>query len=417
MGKSYSFLLGSEPLPPVASGTMAAKFWNMASISEDEGEITLYGDVISHQPVDWWTGEPEPGLYITPEGFMEDLAAVRDKKHITVKLNSCGGDLYTGIAIHNALKALSGEVNVVVEGIAASAASVIMCAGDTISVYPGSLVMIHGVSVFLWDALNIQDMKQLMKRIDASERAVAEIYHAKTGLAVETLRGMMAKETWLTGREALEKGFADSVLEDGGDPDMSMSRDRKVLYVNGIGHNVEGFRHIPGTIPVRKNAKSAIRPAANIRPSNQAAKPKGGRKPMTLEELKAQEPELVKQIEQGAVAAAQVQAGTDAAAAERQRIAAIDSIAASVPDPKMVQEAKYGEYPCTAQELCFRVMQQSAAQGVQFLADYQMDGAVSGADRVGAAPNGGTSVSQEEQDAADIQAVVNAYNQTKGGVR
>lgn len=138
---------------------------------------------------------------------------------------------------------------------------------------------------------------------------------------------------------------------------------------------------------------------------------------MTLEELKAQEPELVKQIEQGAVAAAQVQAGTDAAAAERQRIAAIDSIAASVPDPKMVQEAKYGEYPCTAQELCFRVMQQSAAQGVQFLADYQMDGAVSGADRVGAAPNGGTSVSQEEQDAADIQAVVNAYNQTKGGVR
>ena len=417
MGKPYSFLLGSEPLPPVASGTMAAKFWNMASISEDEGEITLYGDVVSRQPVDWWTGEPEPGLYITPEGFMEDLAAVRDKGHITVKLNSCGGDLYTGIAIHNALKALGGEVNVVVEGIAASAASVIMCAGDTISVYPGSLVMIHGVSVFLWDALNIQDMKQLMKGMDASERAVAEIYHAKTGIPVDTLRGMMAKETWLTGREALEKGFADSVLEDGGDPDMSMSRDRKILYVNGIGHNVEGLRHIPGTIPVGKSAKPAIRPAANIRPSNQTAKPEGGRKPMTLEELKAQEPELVKQIEQGAVAAAQVQAGTDAAAAERQRIAAIDSIAASVPDPKMVQEAKYGEHPCTAQELCFRVMQQSAAQGAQFLADYQADGAASGAASVGAAPNGGTPASQEEQDAADIQAVVKAYSAARGGMQ
>lgn len=417
MGKPYSFLLGPESLPPVASGTMAAKFWNMANISEDEGEITLYGDVMSRQPVDWWTGEPEPGFYITPEGFMEDLATVRDKGHITVKLNSCGGDLYTGIAIHNALKALSGEVNVVVEGIAASAASVIMCAGDTISVYPGSLVMIHGVSVFLWDALNIQDMKQLMNGMDASERAVAEIYHAKTGIAVDTLRGMMAKETWLTGREALDKGFADSVLEDGGDPDMSMSRDRKILYVNGIGHNVEGLRHIPGTIPVGKNAKPAIRPAAKIRPSNQAAKPEGGRKPMTLEELKAQEPELVKQIEQGAVAAAQVQAGTDAVAAERQRIAAIDSIAASVPDPKMVQEAKYGEHPCTAQELCFRVMQQSAAQGAQFLADYQADGAASGAASVGAAPNGGTLASQEEQDAADIQAVVKAYGEARGGMR
>lgn len=417
MEKPYRFRLGPEPLPPVASGTMSAKFWNMSSISEDEGEITLYGDVMSRQPVDWWTGEPEPGLYITPEGFMEDLAAVKDKGHITVKLNSCGGDLYTGIAIHNALKALSGEVNVVVEGIAASAASVIMCAGDTVSVYPGSLVMIHGVSVFLWDALNIQDIKQLMKGMDASERAVAEIYHEKTGIAVDTLRGMMAKETWLTGREALDKGFADSVLEDGGDPDMSMSRDRKILYVNGIGHNIEGLRHIPGTIPVKKSVKPAIGPAANIRPSNQAAKPEGGRKPMTLEELKAQEPELVKQIEQGAVAAAQVQAGTDAVAAERQRIAAIDSIAASVPDPKMVQEAKYGEHPCTAQELCFRVMQQSAAQGAQFLADYQADGAASGAASVGAAPNGGTPASQEEQDAADIQAVVKAYGEARGGMR
>ena len=162
------------PAPAAAPTATATKFWNVASVSEDEGEITLYGDVMSQQPIDWWTGEPEPGLYITPEGFMEDLAAVKDKAHITVKLNSCGGDLYTGIAIHNALKALSGDVNVVVEGIAASAASVIMCAGDTVTVYPGSLIMIHGVSVMLWDSLNIQDMKQLIKGMDASERAVAE---------------------------------------------------------------------------------------------------------------------------------------------------------------------------------------------------------------------------------------------------
>lgn len=138
---------------------------------------------------------------------------------------------------------------------------------------------------------------------------------------------------------------------------------------------------------------------------------------MTYEELKAQEPDLVKQIEQNALASAQVQASTDAVAAERQRIEAIDSIAASVPDPKMVQEAKYGEHPCTAQELCFRVMQQSAAQGVQFLAAYQADGAASGVASVGAAPNGGVPASQEEQDAADIQTVVKAYNDAKGGTK
>lgn len=158
--KHSGLIMGPAAAPQAPTAT---KFWNMASTGDDEGEITLYGDVMSQQPVDWWTGEPEPGLFITPEGFMEDLAAVKDKGHITVKLNSCGGDLYTGIAIHNALKALSGEVNVIVEGIAASAASVIMCAGDTVTVYPGSLIMIHGVSVMLWDYMNMQDMKQLMK--------------------------------------------------------------------------------------------------------------------------------------------------------------------------------------------------------------------------------------------------------------
>lgn len=416
--KQISKLRMGPTLAPAAAPTATAtKFWNVATVGDDEAEITLYGDVMSKQPTDWWTGEPEPGLYITPEGFMEDLAAVKDKGHITVKLNSCGGDLYTGIAIHNALKTLSGEVNVVVEGIAASAASVIMCAGDTVTVYPGSLVMIHGVSVYLWDSLNIQDMKQLMKGMDASERAVAEIYNAKTGIAVDTLRGMMTKETWLTGREALEKGFADNLLEDEDDPDMSMSHDRKVLYVNGIGHNVEGLRHVPGTIPIRKSAKPAARPAANIKPTNQAAKPEGGKHHMTLEELKAQEPDLVSQIEQAATNAAQAQANTDAVTAERKRLADIDSIAASIPDQQLVHEAKYGDKPCTAQELCFRVMQQSAASGQNFLANYEKDGAASGVGDVGSAPNGGTPSTQAEQDAADIQAVVAAYNQTKGGAK
>lgn len=406
--------MGPAAAPKAAT---APKFWNVASVSEDEGEITLYGDVMSQQPIDWWTGEPEPGLYITPEGFMEDLAAVKDKAHITVKLNSCGGDLYTGIAIHNALKALNGKVNVVVEGIAASAASVIMCAGDTVTVYPGSLVMIHGVSVVLWDALNIQDMKQLMKGMDASERAVAEIYNGKTGIAVETLRSMMTKETWLTGREALEKGFADELKEDEDDPDMSMSADKKVLYVNGVSHNVEGLRNVPGTIPIRASAKPAARPAANKKPTTKpSAKTEGGKNHMTLEELRAQEPELVAQIENDARAGAQTQANADAVAAERQRLAEIDSIAASIPDQQLVHDAKYGDKPCTAQELCFRVMQQSAASGQNFLANYEKDGAASGVGDVGAAPNGGAGVNQEEQDAADIQAVVAAYNQTKGGM-
>ena len=135
---------------------------------------------------------------------------------------------------------------------------------------------------------------------------------------------------------------------------------------------------------------------------------------MTLEELRAQEPELVSQIEQEARNEAQTKT-TDAVTAERERLAAIDSIAASIPDAQLVQDAKYGENPCTAQELCFRVMQQSAASGQQFLKNYTADGTASGTDKVGAAPNGGAPATREEQDAADIQAVVNAYTTSKGG--
>ena len=136
---------------------------------------------------------------------------------------------------------------------------------------------------------------------------------------------------------------------------------------------------------------------------------------MTIEEMRAAHPEIVAQIEQDARNAAQTQANADAATAERQRIEAIDSIAASIPDQQLVHDAKYGDNPCTAQELCFRVMQQSAASGQKFLANYQADGAASGAGDVGAAPNGGAPVNKQEQDAADIQAVVNAYNTAKGG--
>ena len=412
--KKHNFRMGpTAPRAPAA----VPKFWNMASVSDDEGEITLYGDVVSQQPVDWWTGEEVPGLFITPEGFMEDMAAVKDKSRITVKLNSCGGDLYTGIAIHNALKALSGEVKVVVEGIAASAASVIMCAGDTVEVYPGSLIMIHGVSVMLWDYLNIQDMKQLMKGMDASERAVAEIYNAKTGIDTDTLRNMMTRETWFTGREAVEKGFANVLKEDEGEPEMSMSLDKKVLFCNGVHHNIEGLHNVPGTIPVSAHATPpAAKPGVNKNQTAKAAnKEEGGNNPMTIEEMRAAHPEVVAQIEQDARNAAQVQANAEAVTAERERLAAIDSIAASIPDQQLVHDAKYGDTPCTAQELCFRVMQQSAAAGQQFLADYKKDGKASGAEKVGAAPNGGAPVNKQEQDAADIQAVVSAYNKTKGG--
>ena len=228
-----------------AAGT-ARKCWNIASVSDDEGEIVLYGDVVSQQPIDWWTGEPEPGMFITPEGFMEDLETVKGKSKITVKLNSCGGDLYTGIAIHN----------VVVEGIAASAASVIMCAGDTVQVYPGSLVMIHEPACTVIDYCRIDDLKGIIKMLTAGIDATAEVYAAKTGTATDVLKSMMHKETWMTGQQAIDKGFADELLT-GGPAAQMIGKD--VLMVAGIKHSVKGL-NVPETI-TRVSAASRARAA------------------------------------------------------------------------------------------------------------------------------------------------------------
>lgn len=392
---------GPAPAAPAA----APKFWNVASVSDDEGEITLYGEVVSSQPIDWWTGEALPGLYISPEGFLEDLEAVKGKGKITVKLNSVGGDLYTGIAIHNAIKGLTGSKTVIVEGIAASAASVIMCAGDDIQVYPGSLVMIHGVSGLFYDYYNITDLKQVIKGFDAAERAIAEIYSAKTGTDVEALRSMMTKETWMTGKEAVDKGFANTLLE-GSDPQMSMSADKSVILVNGIKQSIKGLHNIPGGIPVK-----SVLPAAPKGPAAGIDKPNGGgKKTMNMEELKKDHPELVAQIE----AAAKGTVSAEVIAAERTRIKDIESIESVVGDPQLVAEAKYGENPCTAAELSLKAMQKQAKLGTQHLDNSAKDFKASGAEGVGAAPNAGNQ-DGEPDEAQQVSAIVDVYNKMKNG--
>ena len=398
------------PAPAVQT---AQKFWNVVDLAdEDAAEITMYGDVLAQQPIDWWTGEPEPGMYITPEGFLDDLAQVKDKSQITIKLNSCGGDLYTGIAIHNALKGLKGHKTVIVEGIAASAASVIACAGDDVQVYPGSMIMIHGVAGMFWDYMTIGDLKQAIKGFDAAEQAIAEIYHAKTGADTDTLRNMMTKETWMVGQTAVDKGFANTLLGDEG-PAMTLSADKKVLLVAGVRHDVKAFRNIPGAIPVNEGEPAA--PAAgtnNKRPTNKAGNNKGGNNPMTEQEIRAQFPELVASIERAAVEAAR----PEIIASERSRLQAIESIEAQIGDAQLIADAKYSENACDAAQLALKAMQKQAAQGTAHLAAVKNDAANSGTTEVSGNPNGGNS-DEGDDEAAEFDGIVNAYKSISGGKR
>lgn len=406
--KMFRILNGATP----ASTTNVPKFWNMATVGEDEAEITLYGEILSRRPIDFWTGEPVPGNFICPEEFLEDLAIIKDKSNITIRINSVGGDLYTGMAIYTQLKGLKGNKTVIIDGIAASAASLIAMAGDKIKIPAGSLMMIHDPLVYLWDTYNAKALKEVIKMLDAAAQSSAETYAAKTKLDVETIRAMMQKETWMTGREAVEKGFADEILYEN-EPQMTMSADRQLLMVNGIKQNIRGFRNIPGNIPVSNRITASATPQAV---NNKT--PEGGKKMFkTIEELKQACPELVQQIEN----AAREEGRAAGVADERARLKAIEDIQAVIGDDKLVAEAKYGDKPCTAQELAFKAMQQQASLGKKFLQDQQQDYQTSGAANVGANPNAGNPVNPEggmpdvDEKAAEATAVAMIVGNNKKG--
>lgn len=360
------------------------KFWDIAETGEDEAEITMYGEIVDHHPVDWWTGELEAGMFISPEGFLEDLAKVRDKARVTVRINSAGGDLYTGMAIYTQLKALAGTKTIIIDGIAASAASVIAMAGDVIRIPVGGTIMIHEPSVWLGDSYDAKSLKGVLKSLDAAGKAAAEVYSNKTGLEVDAIRNMMAKTEWMVGQEAVDKGFATELLEGNDSPRMVMSADRSILMVNGLRFDARGLQNIPATIPIQAIPSAAAVPNAGINNHSE-----GGKKTMTLEELRKQHPDLVKQIED--------QAAAKAVTNERARLKAIEEIAVSVGDAALVDRAKYGEKPITAEQLAFQSMQKQAKLGTQHIKDHAEDVEASGVESVLAAPNAGPTDKDETE--------------------
>ena len=385
----------------------ARKCWNMITdAGSDSAEITLYGDVCSQQPTDWWTGEALPGNFITPEGFIDDLALIKDKAEIVVKINSGGGDLYTGIAIHNALKGLKGHKTVIVEGLAASAASVIACAGDDVQVHPGSIIMIHGAAVGVVDYMTAEDVKKIGKNLEAANNAIAQIYHEKTGLEVETLRSMMKSETWMVGQDAVDKKFANTLLSDAG-PSMSLTADKKILLVAGVRHDLKGFHNIPGNIPVEQDAPAPKAVANNKKPPVSGE----GENTMTEKELRAQFPDIVAAIEKAAAETAR----TDAVKQERARLQSIEEIESQIGDKTLIAAAKYGESACSAEQLALRAMQAQSKLGASHIKGLKADGEASGVKNVAGTPNGGNGDSGND-DAAEFKGIIDAYKK-QGGKR
>lgn len=183
-------------------GKRSKKFWNFKALDDKTGELTLYGEI---SDVTWWGNE------VTPKQFKEDLDALGDIAVLNIYINSPGGDVFAGQTIYSMLKRHKAQVNVYVDGLAASIASLVAMAGDKVIMPANAMMMIH--SPWTWAVGNAQDFRKLADDLDKIRDSMVTAYQDKSGLEAEEITKIMDAETWLSAKDCLEYGFADEIEE------------------------------------------------------------------------------------------------------------------------------------------------------------------------------------------------------------
>ena len=181
-----------RPLAPLAAAARGV---------QSAAEIFIYGDI-----GDSWYGES-----VTAAQFVKDLAAV-DASHITVRINSFGGSVPDGITIHNAIKRHPAQVTTAIDGLAASIASLIAMAGDTVQIAENAMLMIHAP----WGGVmgNAAALRDYAAMLDTWALAMSTSYAAKSGQSEADILSLLqdGADHWYTAAQAKEQGFADQVV-------------------------------------------------------------------------------------------------------------------------------------------------------------------------------------------------------------
>jgi ATP-dependent Clp protease protease subunit len=172
-----------------------------AAASDEANTINIF-DVIGE---DYWTGEGWTAARVS--GLLRFIGADQD---VTVNINSPGGDMFEGLAIYNLLREHKGTVTTKILGVAASAASVIALGGDKVEIARAGFLMIHNAWILV--AGNRNDLRSYADYLEPFDKAMADIYAARSGSSIEEMAALMDAESWIGGSEAIELGLADSLL-------------------------------------------------------------------------------------------------------------------------------------------------------------------------------------------------------------
>ena len=217
------------------------KFWNWitrkATDEAPEERILVLNGVIAQDS--WWDDE------VTPEDFRRDLNA--GSGDITVWINSPGGDCVAAAQIYNMLMDYKGDVTVKIDGIAASAASVIAMAGTKVLMSPVSMMMIHNPATIAFG--DTAEMQKAINMLAEVKESIMNAYEIKTGMSRTKISHLMDAETWMDAHKAVELGFADDILqrqdaaEDLEVPDVSMLYSRAAV-TNSLMDKIAAKCHI-----------------------------------------------------------------------------------------------------------------------------------------------------------------------------
>ena len=380
---------------------MPSKFWQVKNEVNGNSEILLYGPIAGESS--WWGDE------VTPRSFAEDLESLGGKD-VTVRINSGGGDVFAAHAIHNQLAAYKGRVTVLIDGLAASAATIIAVAGDRIIMPSNALFMIHNPAIGLSDYYGADELLKAAEALNTIKDSIVAAYRKRCKASAEELAAMMDAETWMGAAECLEKGFVDEIQGS-----VSPVLNGSSLVVNSVDFDLKKFKN-QDALKACLNKKEEV--------------PKMGKleeflNSLGLKQIDDNQPAPVQnavpavQNQQLAVDAEQI--AKNAVDAERQRVAALEALDGGDNQAvtAIIAEAKKNGKTADDVKPYINAVKtippvQNAAQ--QLVANMIGDNKASGVEGIGTGAVDDAAV-EKAADAKDMDAMAQVMNKKFGGAK
>lgn len=400
------------------------KFWEIINKADNTAEIRIYGDIVGRKA--WY----DIGPSVDPVGFADDLAKLENRP-VTIRVNSNGGNVFAAQTIANNLRTYKGMTTAIVDGLAASAATIIVMAARKIIMPIGSMMMIHDPMVQINEAMNEEELQRCIDMLRPVKTSLVKSYLERSNLSKEKLAAMMKATTWLTAEECLNIGFADEIqgevkpVMNGNvlivnnlkrqltDNEASEIKNKITKHVNVQGKNPKEEFSMHDDI---KKLLVAVCNAVGIKVGDdaQAAPTACAAAPQPAAPSNVLATQVVNQG--GVTASDPVQA---AVAAERNRIKELEE--ADQPNNAVVhriinQAKENGQHLSDIQAVLDIIKDEQKGEpgGQQFMEKLVEDQMQSGSNQVGANPGG--NMTEQQRDAAAADYMVNLLqNKYKGG--